>query len=60
MAIDDNADDAEALALLLRAEGHEVEVAHDGAGAQEAVALFKPDVVILDIGLPGMNGYKAC
>ena len=55
---DDNRDAAESLALLLQMEGHEVTVAHDG---QEALAAFEkepPDVALLDIGMPGLNGYE--
>jgi CheY-like chemotaxis protein len=60
LIVDDNEDGAASLAMLLRADGHAVSVAHDGAGATEAVAAFKPDVILLDIGLPGMNGYETC
>ncbi len=55
---DDNRDAAESLALLLQMEGHEVTVAHDG---REAIAAFErepPDVALLDIGMPGLNGYE--
>ena len=41
----------------LRLQGHEVEVAHDGYCALEIAARFEPEVVLLDIGLPGLNGY---
>ena len=44
--------------MLLRADGHAVEVAYDGPGAVDAVAAFQPDVVLLDIGLPGLDGYE--
>ena len=54
---DDNVDSAESLATLLRLSGHEVRVAYDGLGAFEATTAFKPEVVVLDIGLPGMSGY---
>jgi PAS domain S-box-containing protein len=60
LVVDDNADGADSLAMLLRADGHAVEVAYDGPGAVDAVAAFQPDVVLLDIGLPRMNGYEAC
>jgi PAS domain S-box-containing protein len=60
LVVDDNQDGAESLAMLLRADGHAVSVAHDGVRATEAVAAFQPDVILLDIGLPGMNGYEAC
>jgi CheY-like chemotaxis protein len=44
--------------MVLRMEGHEVVVAHDGPKALAAVASFKPDFVLLDIGMPGLNGYE--
>jgi len=55
---DDNQDSAESLAMLLRMEGHEVMVAHDGPEAFAAVATFNPEVALLDIGMPGLNGYE--
>jgi two-component system CheB/CheR fusion protein len=55
--VDDNVDAAESTALLLGFLGHEVQVTHDGRSALEAVRRFRPEVVLLDIGLPGMNGY---
>ena len=58
--VDDNTDGAATLAELLRATGHVVEVAHDGAEALHAVQHFAPDVLLLDIGLPTMNGYEVC
>jgi signal transduction histidine kinase/DNA-binding response OmpR family regulator len=58
LLVDDNVDGAASLAMLLRELGHEVEVAHDGAAALEAVGDFEPEVVLLDIGLPGMDGYE--
>ncbi|ABE36421.1 sensory box protein [Paraburkholderia xenovorans LB400] len=58
LIIDDNADASEALAMLLAAEGHVVETRLDGPGGLEAASTFRPDVVLLDIGLPGMDGYE--
>ena len=55
---DDNHDSADSLAMLLRMEGHEVLVAHDGEAALAAVASFNPEFVLLDIGMPGFNGYE--
>jgi signal transduction histidine kinase/DNA-binding response OmpR family regulator len=55
---EDNTDTAESLALLLRSMGYELQVAHDGPGAVAAAVEFRPDVAILDIGLPGMSGYE--
>ena len=46
--------------MLLKLTGKEVETAHDGLGAVEAAERFRPDVVLLDIGLPKLNGYDAC
>jgi PAS domain S-box-containing protein len=53
---DDNRDAAESLAIILRLEGHEVELAHDGHAALRAWAERKPDVALLDIGMPKTNG----
>jgi len=54
---DDNRDAAESLAVILRLEGHEVELAHDGVAALDAFASRRPDVALLDIGMPKANGY---
>lgn len=58
LVVDDNADAAEMLADVLDSFGHQVRIAHDGPSALEGVLEFEPDVVLLDIGLPGMNGYE--
>jgi PAS domain S-box-containing protein len=58
LVVDDNADAAAALDLVLRSLGHETRVAYDGEQALEAAAEFHPDVVLLDIGMPGMDGYE--
>jgi two-component system CheB/CheR fusion protein len=55
---DDNRDAAESLRLLLELAGHEVRVARDGPGALEVAAEFRPDTLLLDIGMPGLNGYE--
>ena len=47
------------LAMLLKLTGHETHTAYDGLEAVEAAATFRPDVVLLDIGLPKLNGYEA-
>ena len=60
LVVDDNLDAAESLAMLLTFAGHETRQAHDGAEAVKAAEQFRPDVVLLDIGLPVMNGYDAC
>ncbi|HVR97214.1 MAG TPA: ATP-binding protein [Thermoanaerobaculia bacterium] len=58
LVVEDNADTADALAELLRLWGHEVTVVHDGLMALEAARNVRPEVVLLDIGLPGMDGYE--
>jgi signal transduction histidine kinase len=58
LIVEDNADAADSLALLLRALGHEVRVVGDGPAALEAASSFRPDVALLDIGLPEMDGYE--
>lgn len=58
LIIDDNADAGEILAALLRVSGHEVEIALDGPSALEVFAQVRPQVVLCDIGLPGMDGYQ--
>jgi CheY-like chemotaxis protein/anti-sigma regulatory factor (Ser/Thr protein kinase) len=55
---DDNRDAAESLAIILRLEGHEVHLAHDGPAALAAFEANKPDVALLDIGMPRANGYE--
>jgi two-component system, chemotaxis family, CheB/CheR fusion protein len=58
LVVDDNVDAAEALALLLRHMGHDVQVAHDGRAALEAARLNHPQLVLLDLGMPGFDGYN--
>ncbi len=58
LVVDDNVDAADTLALLLQLEGHEVEAVYEATQALEKAKIFKPRVVLLDIGLPGMNGYE--
>jgi CheY-like chemotaxis protein len=57
LVVDDNKDAAEMLGQLLETLGNEVRIAHDGPSALEAAAAFRPHVVLLDIGLPGISGY---
>jgi PAS domain S-box-containing protein len=57
LVVDDNVDAARALGRLLELLGHQVRVAHDGPGAIAAAAALRPELVLLDIGLPGMDGY---
>ena len=58
MVVDDNRDAGESLGMLLELFGHEVVVVHSGARAIQTIGTFHPDVVLLDIGLPDMNGYQ--
>jgi signal transduction histidine kinase/ActR/RegA family two-component response regulator len=58
LVVDDNVDAAKTLALLLRIDGHDVSIAHDGPTALAAAFEAPPDVVLLDIGLPGMDGLE--
>ncbi|HEX5273590.1 MAG TPA: response regulator [Gemmataceae bacterium] len=58
LVVDDNRDAAESLGLLLEVSGHQVCVCHDGASALRAAGDYGPDAVLLDIGLPGMDGYE--
>ena len=58
LVVDDNVDAAESLAALLRERGQLVSVAHNGQDALDRALQQQPDVVLLDIGLPGMNGYE--
>ena len=57
LVVDDNVDAAQALELLLRQMGHDVQLAHDGHAALEAARMNRPQVVLLDIGMPGVDGY---
>jgi PAS domain S-box-containing protein len=57
LVVDDNRDAADSLAILLRFSGVEAHVAHDGSAALEAMRVFHPEIVILDLGMPGMDGY---
>jgi PAS domain S-box-containing protein len=58
LIVDDNEDSACTLAMLLKFTGNETSVAHDGQAAVEAASAFRPDVMLLDIGLPKLNGYE--
>jgi signal transduction histidine kinase len=57
LVVDDNVDAAESTAAFLRLEGHEVKAVHDGVQALASLKVFDPHVVVLDIGLPGLDGY---
>jgi CheY-like chemotaxis protein len=58
LVVDDNVDSADSIAMLLQVSGHEVRVAYSGQEALETAAEYQPDIVLLDIGLPGMDGYE--
>ncbi len=58
LVVDDNTDAAESMSMLLGLLGHEVQIAHDGAGALLMAGTLAPQLVFLDIGLPGMDGYQ--
>jgi PAS domain S-box-containing protein len=58
LVVDDNADAANSMAMLLRMVGHDVDIEHDGPAALRHIAAKTPDVLLLDIGLPGMSGYE--
>jgi CheY-like chemotaxis protein len=60
LVVDDNQDSAQSLAMLLKLTGHETRVAYDGLGAVEAAQSFRPDLVLLDLGLPKLSGFEAC
>lgn len=58
LVVDDNEDNVTSTAMLLRAHGHEVRSCYDGIAAMQMVAQFQPDVVLLDLNLPGKNGWE--
>jgi CheY-like chemotaxis protein/anti-sigma regulatory factor (Ser/Thr protein kinase) len=58
LVVDDNVDAAETIAVFLRLEGHDVKTANDGPQALACYQIFMPDVAVIDIGLPGMDGYE--
>jgi two-component system CheB/CheR fusion protein len=58
LVVEDNLDSAESLSMLLALAGHEVRVAHDGSTAIAVARDYRPRVVLLDIGLPGMSGFE--
>ena len=60
LVVDDNRDSADSLAMLLRSAGHETATAYGGEEAVEVAEVFGPDVVLLDLGMPHVNGYEAC
>ena len=58
--MDDNRDSADSLGMLLRIMGNDTRTAYDGQEGVDVAGEFRPDVVLLDIGLPKLNGYEAC
>jgi CheY-like chemotaxis protein len=58
LVVDDSVDTADSLAMLLALDGYEVRTAHDGIEALAAARDFRPEVVLMDIGLPGADGYQ--
>jgi PAS domain S-box-containing protein len=60
LVVDDNRDSADSLAMLLRLGGNETHVAHDGAEALDSASRVQPDLILLDLGLPRVNGYEVC
>jgi signal transduction histidine kinase len=60
LVVDDNREVAQTIGWMLEAIGHEHEIVHDGRQALESARAYRPDVVLLDIGLPGMDGYAVC
>jgi PAS domain S-box-containing protein len=58
LVVDDNQDSARSLGVLLQAAGHDVQTAIDGVAALEITRSWRPEIVLLDIGLPGMDGYE--
>jgi CheY-like chemotaxis protein len=60
LVVDDNPDAATSLSMLVELLGYEVRTAYDGAEALQLAGEFYPDVVLLDLGMPRMDGYEAC
>lgn len=59
LVVDDNRDAADSLAMMLRFVGHDIRTAYDGLEGVQKAATFRPDVVLMDIGMPKLNGYEA-
>jgi CheY-like chemotaxis protein len=58
LIVDDNVDAAETMTMLIEAIGHQARMVHEGLAAVKAARDYGPDLVLLDIGLPGMDGYQ--
>ena len=59
LVVDDNVDSAESLAMMLKLSGHDVATAHDGVDAVKLAQEFQPDLALLDLGMPKLDGYEA-
>jgi CheY-like chemotaxis protein/anti-sigma regulatory factor (Ser/Thr protein kinase) len=59
LVVDDNRDSARSMADLLTLRGNEARTAHDGLGAVDEAEAFRPDVILMDVGMPRLNGYEA-
>jgi DNA-binding response OmpR family regulator len=60
LVVDDNRDAADSLTMLLALRGYEASVCHDGSSALDTALELAPDVIILDLGLPGIDGFEVC
>ena len=60
LVVDDDVDAADSLGMLLDMMGHQIHVAYDGRSAIDATRTFRPEVILLDIGMPGMDGHDTC
>ncbi len=60
LVVDDNEAVAQTVGWMLEAIGHDYRIAYDGREALEAAKDYRPDAILLDIGLPGMDGYAVC
>ena len=60
LVVDDNFDVAESMTWMLEGLAREIRMVHSGAAALEAAPEFRPDVILCDIGMPGMDGYETC
>ncbi len=60
LVADDNSDAASSLGMLLEMMGHEVCIVHNGVEAVAKASTFGPDIILLDLGMPQLNGYEAC
>lgn len=60
LVVDDNKDSAQTLGMMLKIMGNDVRTAHDGLEAIEQAADYRPHVILLDLGMPKLNGYDVC